>query len=70
MHVDVTLDDFDKDEIMDYIKDYLTTKDIVDILRYKGYPAEVTNMVEEYPEEKQLTAADMERWKNWAGVKR
>jgi hypothetical protein len=70
MYVDVTLDDFGKDEIMDYIKDTLTTKDIVDILRYKGYPAEVTNMIENYSEEKRLTAADLERWKNWAGVKR
>jgi hypothetical protein len=70
MYVDVTLDDFGKDEIMDYVKDYLTIKDIVEILRYKGYPAEVTDRVERYSEEKRLTRADLERWKNWAGVKR
>jgi hypothetical protein len=70
MYVDVTLDDFGKDEIMDYIKDTLTTKDIIEILKHKGYPPEVTNMIENYSEEKRLTRADLERWKNWAGVKR
>jgi uncharacterized ubiquitin-like protein YukD len=70
MYVDVTLDDFGKDEIMDYVKDYLTIKDIIEILKHKGYPAEVTDMVEIYSEEKRLTNTDLERWKNWAGVKR
>lgn len=70
MYVDITLDDFSKDEIIDYVKDYLTTKDIIEILKYKGYPPEVTNLVEEYSEEKRLTRADLERWKNWCGVRK